>query len=328
MKKVSVILPIYKVEQYLAACLKTVTEQTYPELEIILVIDGSSDRSAEIAYEWAQKDDRILVIEQENAGSGPARNNGLSHATGDYVMFVDPDDWIEREMTETLVRAMEESNVDYVVSGCVFEYEQDGSLVRRREDAFQAELLDRTALRQRYVAMLCGGMVDAPTKKLYRRECIVQNGVLFPDYRRSQDIVFNLRYIDCISSMRVLDQNYYHYRVDHASYSKKLSYNYPKTLSNIYAEMTATMGGWGISLSEEDERNLNNYFFQPFVWCISFGGEGKRMREIVSDENIRAFVGGGVPVDWKQRLLRRLILGRHVKLLNLCVAVQRKLKRH
>src|SRR5690242_7052248 len=93
--KVSVVVPVYNVEKYLPRCIESICKQTLSDLEIILVDDGSTDRSGEICEEYAKADQRIIVIHQENGGGGVARNAGIARATSPYVGFVDSDDWIE-----------------------------------------------------------------------------------------------------------------------------------------------------------------------------------------------------------------------------------------
>ena len=104
---ISVIIPVYNVEEYLEQCLETVCGQTYKNLEIILVDDGSTDGSGQICDEWSSKDNRIRVIHKQNGGVSSARNEGLKIATGDYIGFVDSDDWLEPEMYEKLLKGIE-----------------------------------------------------------------------------------------------------------------------------------------------------------------------------------------------------------------------------
>ena len=109
MATISVIVPIYKVEAYLDRCVQSIVDQTYTNLEIILVDDGSPDRCGEICEEWAKKDARIRVIHKENGGLSDARNAGMAVATGEYIGFVDSDDWIEPRMYELLYASMQAS---------------------------------------------------------------------------------------------------------------------------------------------------------------------------------------------------------------------------
>ena len=111
-KKITVIIPVYKVEPYLRKCVDSVLVQTYTNLEVILVDDGSPDNCPAICDEYAARDNRVRVIHQQNAGVSAARNAGLDIATGDYIGFVDSDDWIEPDMYETLYGMIEEKNVE------------------------------------------------------------------------------------------------------------------------------------------------------------------------------------------------------------------------
>lgn len=103
-EKITVIVPVYNVENYLEKCLDSLINQTYKNLEIIVINDGSTDNSGEICQEYAQKDNRIVYIEKENGGQSEARNMGLDRMTGSYVTFVDSDDWVELDYVETLYK--------------------------------------------------------------------------------------------------------------------------------------------------------------------------------------------------------------------------------
>lgn len=121
MKKISVIIPVYKVEKYLDRCLESVVNQTYSNLEIILVDDGSPDRCGEMCDQWAEKDPRITVIHKKNGGLGFARNSGLEVATGDYIAFVDSDDYLDVKMYEKLMKQAEATDSDIVFCGHIKE---------------------------------------------------------------------------------------------------------------------------------------------------------------------------------------------------------------
>lgn len=117
MKKVSIIIPIYNTEKYLEKCLNSLCDQTYKNLEIICIDDGSTDASGKIADAFAQNDTRIIVKHQKNQGESAARNSGLQLASGEYIGFMDCDDWIEPDMYENLVRAIEKENADIAIGG-------------------------------------------------------------------------------------------------------------------------------------------------------------------------------------------------------------------
>lgn len=117
---ISVIIPIYNVEEYLEKCVNSVLNQTYSDLEIILVDDGSTDNSGKICDELKNKDNRIIVIHQENQGLSAARNAGIAKALGEYIAFVDSDDYIMEDMYETLYKNLEKTDAD--ISICKYQY--------------------------------------------------------------------------------------------------------------------------------------------------------------------------------------------------------------
>lgn len=122
--KISVIVPIYNVEQYLHKCIDSIVNQTYHNLEIILVDDGSPDQCGKICDEYAEKDSRIIVIHKPNGGLSEARNAGLNIAKGDYILFVDSDDWLETNACESVINFAKDHNADIVTFGVIFV--QDG----------------------------------------------------------------------------------------------------------------------------------------------------------------------------------------------------------
>lgn len=115
MKKISVIIPVYNVEKFLCECIDSILNQTYTNLEIILVDDGSTDKSGIICDEYAKKDNRIKVIHRINGGLSAARNTGLDNATGDYIMFCDSDDLFVSDSCEIMIKEIEKTNADYII---------------------------------------------------------------------------------------------------------------------------------------------------------------------------------------------------------------------
>lgn len=168
MELISVIVPIYKVEQYLSRCIESLLEQSYNNIELILVDDGSPDRCGEICEEYAQKDNRIKIVHKKNGGLSDARNAGLKIASGNYVAFVDSDDWVSKDYLKSMLVALEKSKSDICecevirTSGVV----KDSCMVRDGEIyIYQTEealkLLIQDQIFHQYV-----------WNKLYRRECL------------------------------------------------------------------------------------------------------------------------------------------------------------
>lgn len=117
MEKVTIVVPVYNTEKYLDECIKSIVNQTYENIEVILIDDGSKDNSPKICDKWAQKDSRIQVIHKMNEGAGIARNTGISNASGEYICFFDSDDYIEPYTIEKSLNALLENNADIVLFG-------------------------------------------------------------------------------------------------------------------------------------------------------------------------------------------------------------------
>lgn len=140
MDLISIIVPVYGVEPYLDRCIQSIVNQTYSNLEIILVDDGSPDRCPEICDEWSKKDSRIKVIHKQNGGLSDARNAGVKAATGEYVAFVDSDDWIEIKFIEYLNRVIVKYDCDF--SGCKYRKCENFCEYNHTEEELQAEIYD------------------------------------------------------------------------------------------------------------------------------------------------------------------------------------------
>lgn len=201
---ISVIIPIYKVEDYLEQCIVSVTEQTYRNLEIILVDDGSPDRCPEICDEWALKDQRIKVIHKENGGLSDARNAGLKVATGEYISFVDSDDWIAPNMYEVMLDIMEKENADICACGIMASYTNKQEPVRVCPAVGNSEeilklLYDDTAF-----------LVSA-VNKIYRQK--LWNDISFPVGKICEDTFTTYLLVDHAEKIVQISDPLYFYRI-------------------------------------------------------------------------------------------------------------------
>ena len=206
-KLITVIVPVYNVEQYLEHSIQSICSQTYTQLEIILVDDGSTDKSGHICDELADKDTRIRVFHQENQGVSVARNKGLDEATGDYIMFIDADDWLDTDAIQTLYQLITEKNAH--VSCCslreVYEDKDNTAETQKMQTIEVAHnKADAGLLLLRTWATVC---------KLYRKELLQE--IRFRGYRIAEDLLFNTDVI-CeteFSSAVFTDKKMYNYRI-------------------------------------------------------------------------------------------------------------------
>lgn len=215
--KISIIVPVYKVEPYLRKCLDSIVGQTYQNLEIILVDDGSPDNCGAICDAYAARDERIRVIHKANGGVASARNAGLDTATGDYIGWVDSDDWIEADMFECLLKGAETYGADIVVCGRAEVYPDrknfmgwERETVLSREEAI-GHLLEDNAMRN----YLCD--------KLWKRE-LFQN-ITFPEGHNFEDVAVTYRLFEKADKVACLPECKYFYlqREDGIVRSKALS---------------------------------------------------------------------------------------------------------
>lgn len=203
---ISVIVPVYNVEIYLERCIQSLVSQTYLNLEIVLVDDGSTDSSSKICDKWAENDTRIKVIHKENGGLSDARNAGLKVAMGEYISFVDSDDWIAKDFYEVLIRVLNENNADIAECGVYFVNDKEEILQKR---GIKEEVLTLNRIEALKRLILENGVYQTVWNKLYKRT-IVQ-GILFEVGKYHEDEYWTYQVFDRIEKMAVINQPGYYY---------------------------------------------------------------------------------------------------------------------
>lgn len=209
----SIIIPVYNVEKYLRQCVNSVLKQKIHNYEMILVDDGSSDRSPQICDEYAAEHDVIKVIHQNNAGLSAARNIGIENAKGDYIVFLDSDDWWnENARVQKILNMIKKNpNLEMVLfSG--YDY-VDGKGMYIRKDSRNLTMIDVSSVPNYYKSLLKSGnlQVHAATKIL-KRKFLIDNGLLFKNGLFSEDNEWMLRLLRCLSSVGTIDERLYVYR--------------------------------------------------------------------------------------------------------------------
>ncbi len=197
---ISVIVPVYNVEKYIRNCLDSIINQTYKDLEIILVDDGSTDNSGVICDEYAQKDKRIKVIHKENGGQSTARNVGLKNATGEFIGFVDSDDTIESNAYEKLISAID--GVDLAICGHNVITDITVTTKSKGEENF----LDEEGLWQE----IFGRLNNAVWNKLFRRD-LIKDIKFDPNFAHGEDLIFNILYLKNAKNGKFIDLPLYNY---------------------------------------------------------------------------------------------------------------------
>lgn len=217
MPKISVIVPVYKAEAYLRRCVDSLLAQTFQDFELLLVDDGSPDRSGAICDEYAQQDSRVRVFHKENGGVSSARQCGLDNAHGDYTIHADPDDWVEPDMLEALYAKATAEEADMVI--CDFYIERNGHQTYRKQ---QPTSLDHETVLRELFQQLHGSCCN----KLVKRACYNAYGVRFPeDFSFCEDLYVNASLLKHKLRVNYLNKAFYHYSTNENTNSIVQKYN-------------------------------------------------------------------------------------------------------
>lgn len=267
---VSVVVPIYNVEKYLDRCITSVVNQTYANLEIILVDDGSPDGCPQICDTWAQKDSRIRVIHKENAGLGMARNTGIDYATGEYICFFDSDDYVASETIEVCVSAANANKGDLVIFGHT-NVTPEGQILGVHQPCppkqmFVGEEITHMLLPMAISLDLKTGenwnLMQSACTKLYSMAVIRKSGWRFVSEREiiSEDFYSLTELFGYLDRVCVLDRAFYYYTVNQASLSHSYKPDRFERIKTFYESMR--------SLSQRMQ--IANVLDQP-IKAITFG---------------------------------------------------------
>lgn len=301
MSLISVIIPIYNVEKYLRQCLDTVINQSYKNLEIILVDDGSPDGCANICEEYALKDSRIKVIHKSNEGLGYARNTGLKHASGDYIYFLDSDDWIDLNFFECMAGAMESYNADMVICGF---NKASGNKIEAHRMVSETEIIENEMIADSILLPMIGRestyLNDYTINmcvwtNLYKRSIIDKNKLLFFSEREylSEDICFNLKYLHHINKVIMIPDCLYYYRNNPVSLTNQYKPNEYFMIVRLYNEIFQLIKS--IGLENKIEYRLHRFFItktrQTIALAVNtkmpFKSKYQIVRTILKDETLQ-----------------------------------------
>ena len=239
---ISVVVPVYNVEPYLPDCLDSILAQDYPRFECILVNDGSTDRSGDICDEYARRDIRFRVFHQQNAGVSAARNKGIAEARGEFITFIDSDDWVDSSYLSSLINAS--ADADLIVSGYKIHHpDKINDLKPTKEDRF---CLDEKHI-PKIVELLVNYTFYGPYCKLFRSNILKQKQLKFPEHLTfGEDLCFNFEYLRHITTIASVPESHYHYRIGTNTLSTKF---YPDKWDMDYSQ-------WQLMREVFTERNL------------------------------------------------------------------------
>ena len=284
--KISVVVPVYNVEKYLDRCVESILVQTFQDFELILVDDGSPDNCPQMCDNWAERDSRITVIHKENGGLPDARNYGINAACGEYITFVDSDDWVEKEFLETLYKGITENDADVVQCNYQHVY-----ATRTERHYFEPKVIEDEQIKKLLLADMANDtlkhMSNSRCDKMYKTE-LVKKAINLCDVALSmgEDFLMNFAVFGYCKRIIVLDTpplyNYYFNEASISSlynprhkYSKKAFYENLKRIAkthNCYAENVDFL----------KNRRYSRYIYECAISTWSKDAKKKEIREIVS----------------------------------------------
>lgn len=265
---VSVIIPVYNVENYLKQCLDSVIRQTLNNIEIICVDDSSTDGSKKILDEYKEKDHRIRVISQPNKGAGAARNNGLLMARGKYVSFLDSDDFFEADMLEMAYKKAEEDKADFVVFKSDQYYTEEDKFVEVTWTLREKEIPPYTPFNHRQMTdNIFKVFVGWAWDKLYNRDFVVKNHLFFQEQRTSNDLLFVFSAVAIAKRISIVKKVLAHQRRDAKDSLSKTRENSWHCFYNALTALRDRMIDEGIY--QEVEKDFINYALHFSLWNIN-----------------------------------------------------------
>ena len=210
--KISIIVPVYNSAEYLEECISSLICQSLPEIEILIVDDGSTDNSWDILVSIAAEIVKIKLYRQKNQGQGAARNLALTHAAGEYILFVDSDDWIDKETCEILYNSIQLSNSNILCFNYILNYSETERIITSYPSSTLWE--DEKCLEALFDAKITGHACN----KLYKRSMLHDYGLFFPDEGVYEDLLFSIKVLYYAKRVQYITDAYYHYRIrEHSS---------------------------------------------------------------------------------------------------------------
>lgn len=326
----TVVVPIYNAEKYLKKALRSILEQEFSDFELILVNDGSEDQSLAVCKDFASTDTRIIVLNnEENCGAAEARNRGIDIARGNYLCFVDADDYIEPDYLRRFYDSLQADDYDYIKCGAYEEYydANDNSLFVKPCILPDQSFREIKSIINQIIDMALIPLYGYNWNSCYKMEIIKDNKLRFDGTLKvHEDFVFNMAYLLFVRKMRCLSYCGYHYikRKDNSLSSQKTNYNYDMHLLKVRSFLSLLK-----KHQNETQENLDKVYwmFTRFTFSALESGtsmETVRKESIYKDYRKHRFG----PVGLKKQLLIGILQSNHAFLIKPVVGLMRIVKQH
>lgn len=303
MSKVSIIIPIYNAEKFLKQCLDSIINQTYKNLEIICVNDGSVDNSLQLLKEYKAKDERVIIVDKKNAGVSEARNDGIRVSSGDYIAFVDSDDWLEKDAIENLYNALIENNVDIVRSTYYEnESEEKEKLINNLYDVENQKICTAEANFVELVInnIYSGKFASSVWALLVKKECLIKTSLFQKNIPYAEDMILCSELLNVAESIYFLNKPTYHYFLNPVSCTKSKEYYirnihsmaraYEKLIELIEKDKFKKVNRTNVLINKFGHKIMADLFFMYISENKSLKAALKLIVSIMKDETVYVIV--------------------------------------
>lgn len=313
-KRYSIIIPVYNCQDYVGRCIESILNQNYNNYEIILINDGSSDNSGIICDEYAKNNRRIKIIHKKNEGVSAARNDGINHANGKYICFLDCDDYIDKGFFTTADKIIEKhKDVELINFGFYSEVENSNFEILSMDKINYKEkyYTSHEKIKKDFVNLWDSTMLYNIWNKIYSARIIKENKITFPGYNWGEDVAFNRLYLNKIEKIYNSKKLFYHYIRERKGAATK---NYKQEFFNIrkkeFVEFNEYFEEWGISKNKYYEYSCRRYIERVLgcienVYCsnMNFINRYKEVKQIICDPITRESLKYAKPKSKKVKIM-------------------------
>lgn len=325
MTKLSIIIPAYNCENYIGKCLNSIIEQKFQDFEVIIVNDGSTDRTKDICVEYLNKDSRIKLINQKNSGVSNSRNKGITEANGEYIQFVDADDTLEKNMIYDMVQEIEKNKTDLIICG----YNRVSKSKVTPCPLLNRHFIDKNNLDKYFLKLYSETFLNPPWNKIYRKDKIQK--LFNPLKSLGEDLEFNLDYIYGIQSLSLLESCLYNYSDDVEESLTKLLKETTDDLIDVYKNLIIKVR----CMNFKDLEGVYLFFIKAFIRKmaeyiqdnkLSFNESVDYIKSVCTNQRTIEFIQDCKVTKLKNILLVRLIKDQNFVLLYCLILIRNKIK--
>ncbi|MGH4052351.1 MAG: glycosyltransferase family 2 protein [Clostridium sp.] len=300
MPEISIIVPVYNGEKYINKCIEMIINQTFKDFELIIIDDGSTDKSADMCNEYARKDTRIKVISKKNQGTWAARNRGIDESIGKYIIFFDCDDWYEDDLLKEMYETIKGKDVDLVISGQTNVTVDESGETLKRVKVLNAEhhFNTKNEILDNYILLRKEEIGDTLWNKIYKSEIIKKYDLKFENYKRGEDTLFNVNYYQNIDKCTVIGKAFYSYRIENSNpVWMKYNENYLNIVSMENDAIISKLKEWGKYNKDAKEYQATHFIYRIIEYFygvvastksnLSFKNKYIKVSELISSKEVQ-----------------------------------------